>query len=67
MDYPTLLLQLENQLQSLHKKGLNYINIEAMPKVKLKLLLDGLGEMMSSGTEITVKHEGANHKLSEQT
>jgi len=35
LDYPTLLLQLENQLQSLHKKGLNYINIEAMPKVEL--------------------------------
>ena len=67
MDYPTLLLQLENQLQYLHKKGLNYINIEAMPRVKLKLLVEGLGEMMSTETEITVKHEGANHKLSEQT
>ena len=66
MDYPTLLLQLENQLQSLHKKGLNYINIEAMPKVELKLLLDGLGEMMSADTEITVIHEGANYKLSAQ-
>ena len=66
MDYPTLLLQLENQLQSLHKKGLNYINIEAMPKVKLKLLLDGLEEMMCTKTEITVKHEGANYKLSAQ-
>ena len=29
MDFPTLLLQLENQLQSLHKKGVNYLNIEA--------------------------------------
>ena len=66
MDYPTLLLQLENQLQSLHKKGLNYINIEAMPKVKLKLLLDGLEEMMCTKTEITVKLEGANYKLSAQ-
>ncbi len=55
MDYPTLLLQLENQLQSLHKKGLNYINIEAMPKVELKLLLDGLDDMMSAETEITGK------------
>ena len=55
MDYPTLLLQLENQLQSLHKKGLNYINIEAMPKVKLKLLLDGLEEMMCTKTEISKK------------
>ena len=64
MDYPTLLLQLENQLQSLHKKGLNYINIEAMPKVKLKLLLDGLEEMMCTKTEITVKLEGSNYKLS---
>ena len=66
MDYPTLLLQLENQLQSLHKKGLNYINIEAMPKVELRLLLDGLGDMMCADTEITVKHEGANYKLSAQ-
>jgi uracil-DNA glycosylase family 4 len=67
LDYPTLLLQLENQLQSLHKKGLNYINIEAMPKVELKLLLDGLDDMMCAETEITVKHEGANYKLSAQT
>ncbi len=55
MDYPTLLLQLENQLQSLHKKGLNYINIEAMPKVELKLLLDGLDDMMSAEAEIPVE------------
>ncbi|HBL54373.1 MAG TPA: hypothetical protein DDZ36_00305 [Deltaproteobacteria bacterium] len=64
MDYPTLLLQLENQLQSLHKKGLNYINIEAMPKVELKLLLDGLGEMMSVETEISAKQFGPHLTLS---
>jgi len=67
LDYPTLLLQLENQLQSLHKKGLNYINIEAMPKVELKLLLNGLDDMMSAEAEIMVKHEGANYKLAAQT
>ena len=51
MDYPTLLLQLENQLQSLHKKGFHYMNIEAMPKVGLRRLLDGLGEILDSPTE----------------
>ncbi len=64
MDYPTLLLQLENQLQSLHKKGINYINIEAMPKIELKLLLDGLSETINQENIINIKHQGTNHKLS---
>lgn len=46
MDYPTLLLQLENQLQFLQNKRHDYLNIEAMPKVELKQLLEGLGSMM---------------------
>jgi DNA polymerase len=66
LDYPTLLLQLENQLQSLHKKGLNYINIEAMPKVELKLLLEGLGDIMSAESEISAKQFGPNLTLSAQ-
>jgi len=64
LDYPTLLLQLENQLQSLHKKGINYINIEAMPKIELKLLLDGLSETINQENIINIKHQGTNHKLS---
>ncbi len=53
MDFPTLLLQLENQLQSLHKKGVDYLNIEAMPKVELKRLLRGLEGMVVSQTIVT--------------
>ena len=53
MDFPTLLLQLENQLQSIHKKGVNYLNIEAMPKVELRRLLRGLEGMADSQTVVT--------------
>ena len=52
MDFPTLLLQLENQLQSLHKKGVNYLNIEAMPKVELRRLLRGLEGVVVSQTVV---------------
>ena len=55
MDFPTLLLQLENQLQSLHKKGFDYLNIEAMPKVELRKLLEGLGELVVSQTKLQMK------------
>ncbi|HBJ45771.1 MAG TPA: hypothetical protein DDY69_00335, partial [Deltaproteobacteria bacterium] len=64
MDYPTLLLKLENQLQSLHKKGFHYMNIEAMPKVELRRLLDGLGEILDSPTEDVDKQSKYNFSVS---
>ncbi len=67
MDYPTLLLQLENQLQSLHKKGSHYMNIEAMPKVELRRLLDGLGEILDSATEDVDKRPKYNFSVSAAT
>ena len=47
MNYSSLLLQIENQLLSLNKKGLKYINIGALPDFELKSVIDGLGEMIS--------------------
>ena len=67
MDYPTLMLQLENQLQFLQKKGFNYINIEAMPNVDLRRLLDGLGEIMNSPTEDEDKRSKCNFSYSAET
>ncbi|MBC8258963.1 MAG: uracil-DNA glycosylase [SAR324 cluster bacterium] len=67
MDYPTLLLQLENQLQSLHKKGFDYMNIEAMPKVELRRLLEGLGIIGSSHAELQNKVEKSSFSFSEQS
>ena len=46
MNYSSLLLQIENKLLSLNKKGLKYINIEALPDFELKNLIDGLEEMI---------------------
>ena len=47
MNYSSLLLQIENQLLSLNKKGLKYINIGALPYFELKSLIDGLEKMLS--------------------
>ena len=47
MNYSSLLLQIENQLLSLNKKGLKYINIGALPDFELKSVIDGLEEMIS--------------------
>ena len=47
MNYSSLLLQIENQLLSLNKKGLKYINIGALPYFELKSLIDGLEKMIS--------------------
>ena len=69
MNYSSLLLQIENQLLSLNKKGLKYINIGALPDFELKSVIDGLEEMISSesgifeGTcesekNLSEKHEG---------
>jgi len=47
LNYSSLLLQIENQLLSLNKKGLKYINIGALPDFELKSMIDGLEEMIS--------------------
>ena len=46
MDYPTLLLYLENQLKWLQKKNCHYLNQESLPKVELCELIDGLYELV---------------------
>ena len=60
LDYPTLLLQLENQLQFLQKRGFNYLNIEAMPNDHLRHLPIGLEQMMNSTTEDEDKRSKCN-------
>ena len=67
MDFPTLLLQLENQLQSLHKKGVDYLNIEAMPKVELRRLLRGLEGMVVSQTVVADEQHVDLFSFSAQT
>ena len=42
MDYPTLMLYLENQLDWLKKKGCHHLNIERLPQVELKRVIQGL-------------------------
>ena len=67
MDYPTLLLQLENQLLSLHKKGFHFLNIEAMPKVELRRLLDGLDEILEYQSEVVDNRSKYNFPASAAT
>jgi len=42
VDYPTLMLYLENQLDWLKKKRCHHINIEKLPKVELNRVIQGL-------------------------
>ena len=74
MNYTSLLLQIENQLLSLNKKGFNYINIGALPDVELKSVIDGLEEMFSSENtisqetrEIQIKPSEKSEKFEENT
>jgi len=74
LNYTSLLLQIENQLLSLNKKGLNYINIGALPDVELKRVIDGLEEMFSSENaisqetrEIQIKPSEKSEKFEENT
>jgi DNA polymerase len=46
VDYPTLLLYLENQLKWLQKKDCHYLNQESLPKVELCELIEGLYELV---------------------
>ena len=67
MNYSSLLLQIENQLLSLNKKGLNYINIGALADVELKRVIDGLEEMFSSENAISQEISETKNKPSEKS
>ena len=67
MDYPTLLLYLENQLKWLQKKDCHYLNQESLPKVELCELIDGLYELVphnagDSGKELNFAELSASEK-----
>ena len=72
MNYTSLLLQIENQLLSLNKKGLKYINIESLTDDDLKSVIDGLEEIIPiengiyKGTHKTkIKSPGKDEKCYE--
>ena len=67
MDYPTLLLYLENQLKWLQKKDCHYLNQESLPKVELCELIDGLYELVphnagDSGKELNFAELNGSEK-----
>ena len=66
MNYFSLLLQIENQLLSLKKKGLKFINIEALPDFELKSVIDGLEEMISIENGISEGTRKTKNKTSEK-
>ena len=55
MNYSSLLLKIETHLLSLNKKGLKYINIDALPDFELESMIDGLEEIISKENHITTK------------
>ena len=67
MNYSSLLLQIENQLLSLNKKGLKYINIRALPDFDLKSVIDGLEEMISIENGISEGTCKTKNKISEKS
>ena len=67
MNYSSLLLQIENQLLSLNKKGLKYINVGALPDFELKSVIDGLEEMISIENGISEGTSKTNNKPSEKS
>jgi DNA polymerase len=67
VDYPTLLLYLENQLKWLQKKDCHYLNQESLPKVELCELIDGLYELVphnagDSGKELNFAELSGSEK-----
>ncbi|MGA0889656.1 MAG: uracil-DNA glycosylase [bacterium] len=67
MDYPTLLLYLENQLKWLQKKDCHYLNQESLTKVELCELIDGLYELVphnagDSGKELNFAELSGSEK-----
>jgi DNA polymerase len=55
VDYPTLLLYLENQLKWLQKRDCHYLNEEFLPKVELCELIDGLYELVPQKSDDSEK------------
>jgi len=66
LNYTSLLLQIENQLLSLNKKGLKYVNIGALPDFELKSLIEGLEEMISIANGISEGTPKTENKASEK-
>ena len=48
MDYPTLVLYLENHLNWIRRQGSNHLNIQQMPQVELCKLLEGLYQVVEA-------------------
>jgi len=48
LDYPTLLQKLENKLQSLQSRGINYLNVPSIPNNERVEILSGLDEIFSN-------------------
>ena len=67
MNYSSFLLQIEKKLLSLNKKGLKYINIEALPDFELKRVIDGLEEMISIENGISKENRKTRNKTSEKS
>ena len=67
MNYSSLLLQIENQLLSLNKKGLKYINIGGLPDFELIIVINGLEEMISIENGISEGTSKTENKPSEKS
>ena len=67
MNYSSFLIQIENQLLSLKKKGLKYVNIGALPDFELKNMIDGLEEMISTGNGISEGTRKTGNKASDRS
>jgi len=66
LNYSSLLLQIENLLLSLNKKGLKYINIGGLTNFELKSVIDGLEEMISTENRISEIPRKTEKKTSEK-
>ena len=62
MDYPTLLQKLENKLQSLQSRGINYLNVSSIPNNELIEILSGLDEIVSNRENPSDKNSD-NHDI----
>jgi len=67
LNYSSLLLQIENQLLSLNKKGFKHINIGPLPDFELKSVTDGLEEMISIKNGISEETHKSKDNLSEKS
>jgi len=62
LDYPTLLQKLENKLQSLQSRGINYLNVSSIPNNELIEILSGLDEIVSNRENPSDKNSD-NHDI----